>query len=112
MSTPSRFQEGMTRKTGRFTRFRLFALLVALLTLIASSTGRTQPFRGPEGGPGGPGGGRGGGFDPNTVFDMMSGGKDTSRRRSARPCKAIFRNVHLSSVCGLVKPMVCKTPPC
>jgi len=66
----------------RFTRFHLFALLVALLTLIATSTGLTQqrgpggPGGGPGRGPGGPGGG-GGGFDPNRVFDFLSGGKDT-----------------------------------
>jgi hypothetical protein len=72
----------------RITRFHLFALLVGGLTLLSSSTGFTQPGRGKgdRGGPGGPGGGPGGdrqrgpgggNFDPNMIFNMISGGRDT-----------------------------------
>src|SRR5262245_36878077 len=74
----------------RITRFHLFAMLVGGLTLLSSSTGFTQPGRGKgdrggQGGPGGPGGpgrgqggpGGGGNFDPNMIFNMISGGRDT-----------------------------------
>jgi len=70
----------------RITRFRLFLLCGALLLFIGPAMVLGQPGGGPPGGGGGRGGrgGRGGGgggggsrgFDPNMIFNLLSGGKD------------------------------------
>ena len=64
----------------RITRFRLFLLCGALMLFIVPAMVLGQPG-GPPGGGGGRGGrgGRGGGgrgFDPNMIFNLLSGGKD------------------------------------
>ena len=64
----------------RITRCRMFLLCGALLLFIGPAMVMGQPGGPPGGGGGrgGRGGGRGGrgGFDPNMIFNLLSGGKD------------------------------------